>query len=124
MEYLPKKSKLNFHDTHGFVELLRATATRLVDAGMVWDIIMHRNNQLADQVHLLFENSQLPSPVIISHKDSSYTSETIPSFESKDKKAYYSGFVKPDETAINLFLEKIQTAVDFYNLSLDPKIAK
>ncbi len=119
MNVLPKDTHLKFQDTNGFPDLLHKTAQDQIACCMIWDIIMQQHPQDSKKVHELFYLDNLPSPVLISKsKFPSDITHKINQFKSKDVKAFFPGFQQPDIKSINQFLNDIQKAREFFNISL------
>lgn len=119
MNFLPSKTNITFKDTNGFQDMLHKTATDKLDASMVWDIILQQNANDASIVRELFEKSDIPTSVIVSHEGfSAALTDQISLFNSNDSKAFFTGFQTPDREVINQFIAAMQFAGEHFNVAI------
>jgi len=121
LDKTPAGTPVTFADAKGFVDMLDSVAAGRNDAAMVWDVILARNPELADEVLVLPDSALLPAPVIVARADTRPSTlhdleQSLADFRSADQEALFDGFTKPDQAIVAGFQRGMKAALSHYVL--------
>jgi hypothetical protein len=119
LDKTPAGTPVTFADAKGFVDMLDSVAAGRNDAAMVWDVILERNPELANEVIALPDTAVLPAPLIVARADTVPSmlhdlEQTLADFQSSDAGALFNGFTKPDQAILAGFRRGMKASLSHY----------
>lgn len=119
LDKTPAGTPVTFADAKGFVDMLDSVAAGRNDAAMVWDVILHRNPELANEVLALPDTALLPAPLIVARADTQPSTlhdlaQSLANFQSTDQGSLFNGFTKPDQAVVAGFRRGMKAALRHY----------
>lgn len=119
MPYVRKGASLRFLETDGFQDLFDKVASQAIDSGMIWDVILKKNENSNVKLHHLLTNNELPTPIIVSRSSlSSRVQHELSHFKSIDTPLFFNGFTTPNLDFINYFQQQMVLAHCHFDFQL------